>query len=459
MKNMNLLNICNACHGHLYFADESVMCTEAEGVVIDSRLIEKNFIFVAIAGEKTDGHKYIDDVLAKGALAVICEKLPDSPSGPCILVDNSVKALQETAAFYRTCLDTTVIGITGSVGKTSTKEFVASVLSESFNIYKTEGNFNNTIGVPLTILKIREQHRIAVVEMGINQFGEMTLLSSIAQPDIAIITNIGECHLEFLGDRDGVLKAKTEIFSGLKAGGQIILNGDDDKLITINSNSHPIILAGIDNTNADYTAENIIPHGLNGSTCTLRDNNNNTSFEVTIPLPGKHMIQNALIATITGRILNMSYECIKNGLEKIRPTGGRSNVIESAGYTIIDDCYNANPTSVKSALKLLSESTTDNRSVAILGDMFELGDNEKAYHAEVGRYASLQNIDTLLFIGTLSKNGYEAAISHGHKDCFFYSSVDEALKNITSLLKQGDTILVKASHGMNFSNIISFLTK
>ena len=211
MKGITLKNIEKVCGGTLHFA-ENVPDTEAACVVIDSRLIEKDGIFIATKGERVDGHNFIPQVFEKGALGVVCEKLPEEPCGPCILVEDSFKALTAIATFYREQLDCTIVGITGSVGKTSTKELIASVLRSGYETCATEGNFNNEIGVPLTILRIRQQHRYAVVEMGINHFGEMTRLTTVVKPDIAVLTNIGDCHLEALGDRDGVLKAKTEIF-------------------------------------------------------------------------------------------------------------------------------------------------------------------------------------------------------------------------------------------------------
>ena len=226
MKNLTVENIALACKGILYgkeFMEDNKK--EAEGVVLDSRLLQPSYVFIATKGEKVDGHKFIPSVFEKGALAVICEDLPQDITGPCILVENSFIALKNLAFFYRQQLDLKVIGITGSVGKTSTKEFVAGVLSVKYNVWKTQGNFNNEVGLPLTVLQLRDEHEIAVLEMGISDFGEMHRLSQIARPDVCILTNIGQCHLEFLGDRDGVLKAKTEIFDFMNPDGYIFVNG------------------------------------------------------------------------------------------------------------------------------------------------------------------------------------------------------------------------------------------
>ena len=236
MKNLTLENIALACRGQLY-GKESLTKEdrgrEAESVVLDSRLMIPGGVFIATRGERVDGHRFISQVFVKGALAAVCEELPEPLPGPCILVEDSFQALKDVAKFYRSQLDIKVIGITGSVGKTSTKEFIAGVLSSRFRLWKTQGNFNNEVGLPLTVLQLREEHQVAVLEMGISQFGEMHRLSEIAKPDICVITNIGQCHLEFLKDREGVLKAKSEILDFWSGRGPVCVNGDDDKLVTL----------------------------------------------------------------------------------------------------------------------------------------------------------------------------------------------------------------------------------
>ena len=232
MKNLTLINIANSCDGKLYCQDDNIANTEVSAIVTDNRQVTKDSMFIAIPGEKVDGHDFIEDAYNKGAMAVIAEHELDIDK-PYIVVENSLIAIKAIATFYRQQLDIKVVGITGSVGKTSTKETIYSVLSQKYNTLKTNGNFNNELGLPLTIFRLRDEHEIAVLEMGINSFGEMTRLSAIAKPDIAVITNIGLCHLENLKSRDGILKAKTEMFTSLNPNGKIILNGDDDKLSTI----------------------------------------------------------------------------------------------------------------------------------------------------------------------------------------------------------------------------------
>lgn len=455
MKNLTLENITKACGGSLYYADGADMEAEARGVAIDSRLMQEGYVFVAINGAKVDGHSFIKEVLENGAMAAICEKLPDNPGGPCILVDNSVEALQSLARYYRDQVDVKVVGITGSVGKTSTKEVVAGVLSKKYCTYKTEGNLNNTIGVPLTILRIRDNMDIAVVEMGINQFGEMSLLTGVAKPDIAIITNIGTCHLEYLNDRDGVLRAKTEIFEGLNQDGLVILCHDDDKLATVESvNGKRPVFYGIDNEDSDYIATNIVYHELEGSDFEVVCKDK-SRFSASILLPGKHMVSNALVAVAVAKHFGMTTDEIVDGLADVHSIAGRNNVINLSNITIIDDCYNANPTSTMASIDTL-QSISGSR-VAVLGDMFELGKDEAKLHFDLGSYVAMHMIDKLVCIGKLSKNTYEGAMKAKAACAYYFETVEEALPELLNIITKDDTVLCKASNSMNFKEIVNFL--
>ena len=451
MKNMTLHNIVKAVDGELFGAEGKEQL-EVKGVVLDSRKVEQDFLFVATVGERVDGHSFIEQVYEKGALCVICEKVPQNPKGAYILVQNSFQALKDVARFYRESLAIKVVGITGSVGKTSTKEFIASVLATHFKVLKTEGNFNNEIGLPLTVLRIQEDTQVAVLEMGISDFGEMHRLSEIAKPDICVITNIGQCHLENLGTRDGILKAKTEIFDFMKADGTVCLNGDDDKLITVQDvNGKEPVFFGRKNTHAIF-ATDCENKGLSGSKVVIH--REGRSFEVSIPLPGEHMIQNALAATAVATAFGLSDEEIQKGIAEVEPVGGRSHIIRKEKVTIIDDCYNANPVSMKAAVDLLSMA--DSRTVAILGDMFELGSNENALHYEVGAYAASKNIDVVICVGTLSKNMYEGALSveDSVSKPYYFVDKDSLLEELGGLLQDGDSVLIKASHSMHFEELI-----
>lgn len=464
MKNMTLTQIAAVCNGQL-IGDP---CTNQQvvGVVIDSRKVEQGYLFIATVGERVDGHSFISEVYDKGALAVVCEKAPVSSKGPYILVQNSFEALKHIAKWYRMQLNVKVVGITGSVGKTSTKEFISSVLSQKYQVLKTEGNFNNEVGLPLTILRIREMHEVAVLEMGISNFGEMHRLSEIAKPDICVITNIGQCHLENLGTRQGILKAKSEIFDFMSTDGYVCVNGDDDMLATIQEvQGRKPVRFGLDPDNV-VSATDVVAKGLFGSLCNIHVNNN--TFYAEVPLPGSHMVLNALAATAVGSLLSLTCDEIAAGIRSVQPVGGRSNIIRQAKCTIIDDCYNANPVSMKAAIDLLSMA--DTRKVALLGDMGELGSNEKALHHEVGAYAAAAGIELLVCVGELSGNMYEGAmeqlaISRTNSDdrpesntkLLYYKTREDLIEALPAILNAEDTVLVKASHFMGFENVVRAL--
>lgn len=466
MKKLTIENIALACGGKLYGEDilaKEEADKEARGVVLDSRLLSPGGVFIATKGERVDGHRFIPEVFVKGALAVICEKLPEPLPGPCILVKDSFQALRDVARYYRSQLNIKVIGITGSVGKTSTKEFIAGVLSKAFPLWKTQGNFNNEVGLPLTILQLKEEHQMAVLEMGISEFGEMHRLSEIAKPDICVITNIGECHLEALGDRDGVLKAKSEILDFWNQEGFICVNGDDDKLITLKEKYKDKVVTFGRNPANDYYPLEENSRGLLGSRISIGGRIHIPQAD--IPLPGEHMVLNALAATAVAHRLGMSEKEIKEGLEKVQSVAGRSHVMEFNGYTLIDDCYNANPVSMKAALDLLQEA--EGRRVAVLGDMFELGQEEEAMHRQVGAYAASQQTDLLFCVGRLSKAMYQEAVAEGGKQDGGKSAAEviyvEEKEQLYPILKEklhpGDTILLKASHSMGFAQIVEWLQK
>ena len=446
MKSMSLKEIAAACGGQ-YFGEETKLDMEVTGVAIDSRKVADGYLFVPIKGARVDGHDFIPQVMEKGALCTLSERELENANHPYILVSSSEQALKDIAEHYRKALDIKVVGVTGSVGKTSTKEMIASVLSQKYNVLKTAGNFNNEIGLPLTIFNIRDEHEVAVLEMGISDFGEMSRLAKVARPDICIITNIGLCHLENLIDRDGVLKAKTEMLAYKRPGAKVILNGDDDKLITVDGAQ----FFGL-STERDAYADNIHSLSLRGTTCTLHLGDN--AIDVLIPIPGHHMVYNALAGAMVGLELGLTSEEIKAGIEALVPVSGRNNMIATDAFLIIDDCYNANPISTKASIDVLA--TADSRRVAILGDMFELGENEKELHRGVGEHAAEKEIDVLVCIGPLSKNTAEGAMGKKTTVYHFETKAD-FLSKVESLLSKDDCILVKASHGMEFPEIVEKL--
>lgn len=470
MKKMTVQDAVNAVGGQFYGTSEQG-ARVISSVVIDSRKIQDGTLFVAIPGERVDGHDFIPQVLANGAAASISEKELPKEQQPYILVEDTKKALRDLAQYYRNILDVKIVGITGSVGKTSTKEMMASVLSEKYSVQKTAGNFNNEIGLPLTIFSIGTEHEVGVVEMGISDFGEMTRLAMIARPDIMVITNIGQCHLENLKTRDGILQAKTECLSYLNDGGAAVFNGMDDKLVTIKEvgGKTPYYfgvkmdeLAVANNGGAfeqatlSTYAKDIKGLGLMGSDATICFADG-SSMAVHVPVAGSHMVMNASAAAMVAKLLDMSNEQIKAGIEKAEAVSGRGRQIQTEQYLLVDDCYNANPVSMKAEIDLLKESK--GRKVAILGDMFELGANEKELHYEVGAYA-VDKCDVLICIGALSEH-----MAQGAKDqkseavIYHFADRDGFLATKDDILKKGDTILLKASHGMNFTELLAELMK
>ena len=455
MKNMSLGKITEACGG-IFHGTLEEQAYVVESITTDSRQAEKGCLFVAIPGERVDGHDFIPSVFEKGALAVISERELENPAGPYIQVESSLEAVKGIAAYYREQLDIKVVGITGSVGKTSTKEVIASVLAQKYNVLKTLGNFNNELGLPLTVFRLRDEHQVAVLEMGISHFGEMHRLAKIARPDICVITNIGQCHLEFLKNRDGVLRAKTEIFDFMKGDGSIVLNGDDDKLAQIQEAKgiRPIFF-GTESGRSVY-ADHIENLGLKGVQCRIHVEDKSVS--VRIPIPGHHMVMNALAAAAVGHQLGLTMEEIKAGIEQLEAVSGRFHIIENGRLQIIDDCYNANPVSMKASLDVLCDAK--GRRVAILGDMGELGENEAQLHAEVGAHASGNHIDLLICTGTVSSHMAEAAVADGGcGEVLQVPTLDALLTCLPSLIEPDDTVLVKASHFMHFEKVVEKLEK
>lgn len=453
MKNLTLENIAKVCGG-VYVGSPEKKEQEVQGIVTDSRKVEEGFLFVPIKGARVDAHDFIDGVMEKGALCTLTERELGEKSFPYIKVNSSLQAVKDIAEFYLKQLSIPVVGITGSVGKTSTKEMIAAVLEEKYNVLKTKGNFNNELGVPLTVFGLRPDHEIAVLEMGISDFGEMHRLAKIARPDTCVITNIGLCHLEFLKSRDGILKAKTEIFDFLESDGHVILNGDDDKLITVRDvkGIKPLFF-GVDNHQGVW-ADEIESKGLKGISCRIHAGEE--SFKVLIPIPGRHMVYNALAGTAVGLTYGMNMEEIKKGIESLQSLSGRFHIIETGDRTIVDDCYNANPVSMKASLDVLQDAL--GRRVAILGDMGELGKEEVEMHREVGVYAAARDIDKIICVGELAGDMAEAArLAAPTKDIVHFAEKESLLEALPEMIRDGDTILVKASHFMEFEKVVEML--
>ena len=457
MENITIQDILDATGGTLLCGDPSM---KIDHLSTNSMEVGPNTLFVPIIGERVDAHIFIPNALKEGGACLTQEHNEAEGDAPYIKVPDTLTAMQQIASYYRNKMSLPIIGVTGSVGKTSTKEMIASVLSEKYNVLKTEGNFNNEIGLPLTVFNIREEHEVAVLEMGISHFGDMKPLAKIARPDVCVITNIGYAHLENLGTRDGILKEKSSMTDYMNPKGSVIFNGDDDKLKSYTSrDGRTPVYFGL-TSSCPFHVENIERKGLKGTyaefvTPTSR-------FHAHISIPGDHMIYNALAGVAVGYALGMDNDEIARGIEKLVPIAGRNNLIEAKHYTIIDDCYNANPASMKSSLDVLAYA--DTRKVAILGDMGELGADELAMHREVGAYAAFKNTDVLVCIGALSKDMAEAAketvlATEKNMKVFHFDTKEDFYQNMGQILKENDTILVKASHFMEFPKIVKKLSE
>jgi UDP-N-acetylmuramoyl-tripeptide--D-alanyl-D-alanine ligase len=414
---------------------------EITAVTTDSRSVIPGCLFAAIPGEHVDGHDYITAAQKNGAVCALCEK-PMDCSLPQLVVPSTETALRQIAAFYRRQFDIPFIGVTGSVGKTTAKEMIASVMSQRFNTLKTNKNYNNELGVPMTLFRLREDHEAAVVEMGISGFGEMTRLAEMVQPDTAVFTLIGDAHLEFLGSRKGVLRAKAEIVSGMGPDGVVICNGDDPLLREYQFN-RKTILFGM-GEGCDVRAVNVSNNGAAGMRCDIVSAGR--YLPAAIPAFGQHMVYAALMGAAVGMNYGLTDEQIRQGIAAYEPIGGRSNILKTGFITLIDDCYNSNPTSAKSAVH--SMSVLPGRKVCILGDMLELGQESPALHRDLGAYAVSKGAHVIA-CGEFAK---EIRAGAGD-DALWFPSVPELLEELPKLIQAGDVVLVKASRRMKFEQI------
>ncbi len=434
MARFTIQELISATGGTLYapsdFGDPVV-----DGLTIDTRTLTLGMGYVAIRGGTFDGHRFIPDAMAKGALLSISDT---DVNYPHIRVENTVLAYQNIAKLHRERFDLPVVCITGSVGKTTTKEMVKAVLETTFRTHATVGNLNNQTGVPTTVLQLNETHEVSVMELGTNHFGEIDAIARVAEPTICLFTNIGEAHIEFFGSREGIFRGKTEMLRHLRPNGTVVANGDDDLLRTIPG----AITYGL-SEGVDVRAVDLTENGLSGVSFTAELFGKR--LPVTLHVAGKHNVQNALAALAVAHLLHVPDDAALTALSAFRPGTGRSDVLSTARFTIIDGTYNCNPTSMEAALDVLK--TAAGRKVCIFGDMLELGENAPAYHTRIGAYAKQLGIDRMLTVGTLAKN---AAFDPNDA----YDSVDSLLTALPSLLKDGDTILVKASFGMHLNTVV-----
>ena len=433
MRDMTIFSAARAAGGRVAGCGQDAPLS---GGVIDSREAGPGLMFCALPGERADGHEYMRSALEKGAACCLATHVPEGVTGPVILVDDVRSAMAKIAGACRDRLDIPVVGITGSSGKTTAKEMCAAVLSQKYNTLKTEKNFNNELGVPLTLFRIGPEHGAAVVELGINHFGEMSRLGAMAKPDIAVYTLIGRSHLEALGDLDGVLRAKGELVEHMPPDGLLIVNGDDEKLAAWRPARRKLTF-GL-GEGCDVRGVGFAPRGAEGSALTVLAGERR--IELFLPAYGRHLAYAALAAAAVGIELGLSDGQIAAGAADYAPVGRRARIIETPSLTVIDDCYNANPDSVKMAIA--SAGALGGRLVCILGDMLELGELSEQMHREVGNAARAAGA-LLLTAGERS-----AAMGGEH-----FASKAELISALPRLLKRGDRVLVKASHSMAFEEI------
>lgn len=438
----NVKQILEAIDGEGYNLFDEIKINR---IVTDSRKIEKGDCFVALIGEKFDGHDFLEDVYVNGASLAIVSKLNTNIKIPQILVSDTLKAYKDIALSYRKRFDIPVVAVTGSSGKTSTKEMIAAVLAKKFNVHKTQKNFNNEIGLPYTVLQLDKSHEVAVLEMGMNHFGEIESLAYVARPQIAVITNIGTAHIENLGSRENILKAKMEIITYFTNSDVLIVNGDNDLLSKVKSDRYKVIKFAIENE-ADYRAYDVIDLYEEGIEFKCKIRNEEKTFKTNTP--GIHNVYNALAAIAVADVLGLNYQEMLDGILNFNPGSMRMNIVDKNGVKFIVDCYNANPDSMKVALDVLNKF--DGRKIAILGDMFELGDFSEKFHREVGKYL-IEKSDVLIAVGEYAKYYFEEAKEK--IETYYFNNKLEALDHLKNYIKNGDVLLFKASRGMKLEEI------
>lgn len=463
-KYLTVQEILNVTGGKLLYGNEEEQCKSFSR---NTKEINNGDIYVGFKGEKNDGSKFYMEAFEQGAKGCIINKIeglnPNKIEGKFIIeVKDTVDAIGKMAALKREKYNIPVIAITGSVGKTSTKDAVASVVSEKYKTLKTKGNMNNHIGMPMTILKLKDEEAL-VVEMGMNHFGEISKLTNIAKPTVAIITNIGTAHIGNLGSRENILKAKLEILEGLAKDGTLIINNDNDLLHKWNEENSTckVFTYGINNKSM-IMAKNI-EYNEKGSeydlTVNLDEAEKKNEGKIQVPVGGEAFVYNSLAAISVGKILNIEDEKIKKGIKEFELSKMRLDVQKvERGYTVINDCYNANYDSMKSAIQYLNKMQ-GKRKIAVLGDMLELGEFSKKLHEDVGKEVTSNNIDILITVGKEAKNIAKVAQENGVEHVYSYDGNQEAIEKLRKILEADDAVLVKASNSMNFKEIVENIIK
>ncbi|HEY8892516.1 MAG TPA: UDP-N-acetylmuramoyl-tripeptide--D-alanyl-D-alanine ligase [Clostridium sp.] len=466
MEYISLDEIVEATNGEIIVKGESTFVKgesafiEGElfnNVSIDTRVIKDNDIFIAIKGENFNANDFIVEASAKGATICLIDEMKFEKAllneRTCIIkVEDTKKALLNLAKFYINKLNLKVIGITGSTGKTSTKDLVAAVLSAKFKVFKTLGNFNNEIGLPMMIFKLDKAYDVAVLEMGMSDFGEIHNLCEVAKPNIAIITNIGMSHLENLKTRENILKAKMEITDFFSKNSVLIVNSDNDLLKDLKTSNYKLIKTGID-SEADFKACNLNIYEEK-ITFEIMDKGNKIDISIEVDIPGRHNILNSMLAIACAREMGMNYNEIALGFKKLEATSMRLDITKGKGFTIINDAYNASPDSMLAAIDVLC-NINGNCKIAILGTMKEIGDRAYEAHKQVGEYAKHKKIDLLITLGEFNE-----AYKEGFNDIDKYRSFktyNEVVSFLDGMIRQNDVVLVKASRYMKLESIVNKL--
>lgn len=438
------------CEGELYDFTEDMGCS-FEYVCTDSREADENTMFVATRGERVDGHDYIIKAIENGCRCILCEYVPANISGmkaAYAVVENSIDAFANCAKGYRSGKYMPVVAITGSVGKTTTKEMCAAILKRKFNTYFTEGNFNSVIGMPMSLMAAGEECEVAVFEMGMSGFGEIRSMTNAANPTIAMVTNIGSSHLEYLRTRENIARAKMEIGEGIIDGGFLLLNGDEPLLEDHYCDRYDTVYIrrGLDFSNVridkDGTHFDLLFAG-------------NDLFDLRIPLMGAHFAYNAAFAAYAALLLGVSENDVREGLASVAPGKMRMDIYEKNGVTVLADCYNAAPESMRAAIDVISAIDVKGRRIAVLGDMKELGENCEYMHRSVGYYLAQKKVDVLLTVGGLAAVLAVGATERSCIEAFAFDNNDDAANKLREILSEGDAVLFKASRSMAFENIIN----
>ena len=458
METITLSQLLEAVNGKLLGGNQN-LDTPILRVDTDSRTIHPGALFIPLVGERFDGHAYINAALEGGAIGCLTTRERESYREDkfYVKVGNTQRALRDLAAWYKGRFHIPFVAVTGSVGKTTAKDMIAAVLSTRYKVLKTEGNFNNNVGLPLTLLRLSKEHQICVLEMGMDKFGEIDYLAEIVQPEVGIITNIGDAHIERLGSRENIFKAKCELLPHIQKDGLLILNGDDDLLTTLRGKT-PVSTVFFGQTEGlEYRAQSVGGDGVSHIHC--RMTTPNMEREVKIPALGEHMVYPALMAAAVAEHFGLTPNEIQQGLTQFVPTKMRMNVLHRAGgITILDDTYNANPQSMRAAISVLADGPGSWKA-AVLGDMLELGPFAPALHAGVGECLGKAKVDCLVAVGEMSQHMAQAARESGVPMVYHCVDRDTAKAVLNQIVREDSTILVKASRGMKLEELTAYLLK